>query len=68
MAKVGNEAKLILSLAAEKVKGDSNLQVKMGQSRYEDLEQKNCYEAGFKAAVRFYEATLNGTVHELESR
>ena len=60
MAKVGNEAKLILRLAEERVAG----RVRAMESQKPDASYSN----GFRSGVTIYKQTLDEVVSELEGK
>jgi len=62
MAKIGNEAKLILKLA----KGRMTTEYEMRVHNYED--DREPWLAGFATAVNVYETILDTIIEELEAR
>lgn len=64
MAKIGNESRLILKLAQERIKSSPRLNIKL-RSCHED---KSCLEKGYNIGVSAYQDILYEIVAEIERK
>ena len=68
MAKVGNEARLILSLAEERVKRELDKRSDWAWKSIHSEDWLNGWTAGVEAGIETYQIALHDVVSELEGR